>query len=230
MFKNRSNELERIDTGDYTSGEYEDFLRIIGSINRWMGDFRAMRRTLWREIERKHLPEFSVLDIGAGSGAMLVEIAKMARRQKINARLYGLELNEPSARMIGALKTNFPEIISVRGDALKLPFADGAFDYTICSLFTHHLTDEKIIAALREMRRVTRREIFVSDLHRHPLAYAGYQMLGKIFIRSQLVREDGSLSILRGFKPRELAALAAAAGLSNFSVRRSFPFRLVLQA
>ena len=189
-----------------------------------------MRQTLWREVKTQNLREISVLDVGAGSGAMLCEIARLAKKGKIKFNLCGLELNAPSAQMIAALRKDFPTIEAVRGDALQLPFADGAFDYAICSLFTHHLTDESVAAVLREMRRVARRKIFVSDLHRHPLAYAGYKTLGKIFIRSKLVREDGALSILRGFKPRELEKLAETAGFKNFLVRRSFPYRLVLEA
>ena len=222
--------MERIDTGDYTTREYADFLRIIGSINRWMGDFRAMRQTLWREVKTQNLREISVLDVGAGSGAMLCEIERLTKRDNIKAHLRGLELNAPSAIMIGELKKDFPTIEAVRGDALRLPFADGVFDYAICSLFTHHLRDDLVVDVLREMRRAARRKIFVSDLHRHPLAYVGYKMLGKFFIRSNLVREDGALSILRSFKPRELEKLAEAAGFKKFVVRRSFPYRLVLEA
>jgi hypothetical protein len=78
------------------------------------------------------------------------------------------------------------------------------------------------------MKRVTRRKIFVIDLHRHRTAYALYKIFCAAFRISPLVREDGSLSILRSFKPDELRALAEQANLENISVERYFPFRLVL--
>ena len=79
------------------------------------------------------------------------------------------------------------------------------------------------------MDRVSRRGIFVTDLHRHPLAYAAYKILCIIFRVSPLVRQDGSLSILRAFKPRELEVLAQRAAWADFRVERRFPFRLVLR-
>jgi ubiquinone/menaquinone biosynthesis C-methylase UbiE len=124
----------------------------------------------------------------------------------------------------------FDEIVSVSGDALELPFADAQFDYVICSLFTHHLLDQQVVKVLREMRRVAKRRIFVIDLHRHPVAYFLYTTLGKIVLHNRLVRHDGALSIMRGFKSDELLELAQRAGLRDVWVERHFPYRLVLSA
>ncbi|MCD9187071.1 MAG: methyltransferase domain-containing protein [Pyrinomonadaceae bacterium] len=230
MFQTRSEKLERIDTGDYTTEEYKRFLREISFINRFLGDIRALKKSLFREIEKKNLKEFSVLDVGAGSGEFLREIAKFARKTNRKARLYGLELNEISADSILRESKDFAEINSIRGDALKLPFAENSFDYAICSLFTHHFTDEKIVEILTEMNRISRRGIFVIDLHRHPFAYFSYKVFCKTFRISKLVTEDGSLSVLRSFKADELARLAEKANLKNIGIKRIFPFRLVLKA
>ena len=230
MFKKRNNQLERIDTGDYTPEEYEQFLREISRVNRFAGDNWTLRKTLLREIERENLQSFSVLDVGAGSGELLRTIAKFARKQNRKADLCGLELNARSAAAILEESKNFTGIRAVRGDALNLPFADNAFDYAICSLFTHHFTNENIVQILDEMARISRRNIFVIDLHRHQIAYYFYTTVGKIFIHSSLVRQDGALSILRSFTPSELEKLGQTANLAELSVARHFPFRLVLQA
>ena len=228
MFSTRSKRLERIDTGDYTAEEYDRFLEDIRKVNRYTGDNRALRRSLLQNLETADLREFSVLDVGAGSGELLRTIARFARKRGIDAELAGLELNSRSAASILEESYGFPEITSVRGNALALPFADASFDYVISSLFAHHLTDGQIIEALAEMSRVAKRNVFVIDLHRHRLAYAAYKCFCVAFGISRLVREDGSLSILRAFRPYELAAYADSAGFSEISVRRSFPFRLVL--
>ena len=60
----RSKQLERIDTGDYTAAEYDRFLKEIAFINRFLGDRRALRRSLLAEVERRGLTEFSLLDVG----------------------------------------------------------------------------------------------------------------------------------------------------------------------
>lgn len=228
MFQQRSYKLERLDTGDYTADEYDVCLSELRFINRWIGDTWALRKTLLREIVQKDLREFSVLDVGAGSGELLREIAKFARKSERKAKLVGLELNEISANSIATESKDFSEISAIRGNALQLPFADKSFDYIICSLFTHHFTDEKVVQILSEFRRVSRLGIFVIDLHRHPIAFGLYKVFCTAFRISSLVREDGSLSVLRGFKPNELKQLAQAAKMENASVTRHFPFRLVL--
>ncbi len=229
MFKTRSYQLERIDTGDYIEQEYEEFLREIRLVNRFAGDNRALRKTLLLEIEQANLQSFSVLDVGAGSGELLRTIAKFARRQNRQSKLFGLELNARSAEAIVEESKNFAGIFAVRGDAFDLPFADDAFDFVICSLFTHHFKDEKVINILTEMSRVSRRKIFIIDLHRHRGAYFFYKFFCAGFRISRLVREDGSLSILRSFKPNELENFGREARLEQISVKRHFPFRLVLE-
>lgn len=247
-FRERSLELEHLDKGDYTPEEYEGCMAELRRINRWLGDSRALaravlpgigrdlgregRRDLGREgrrdIERDGARAFSLLDVGAGTGELLREVARWARARGVRARLVGLELNERSARAILEESRGFEEVGAVRGDALRLPFDDGAFDYVMCSLFTHHFGDEACVGVLREMARVARRRVYVIDLHRHPVAYYFYTTAGRLFLRNRLVREDGALSILRGFAPSELRRLAERAGLSDFKVERRFPYRIVL--
>ena len=229
-FKQRSHRLEYIDTGNYTAEEYEGCISELQFVNRWMGDAHSLKATLLREIESQSLTSFSILDIGAGSGELLRVAATWARKTNRHLSAVGLELNESMAESIVEESEQFDEISSVRGDALKLPFADAEFDYVMCSLFTHHLLDEQVVQVLHEMSRVAKRRIFVIDLHRHPVAYFLYTTLGKIVLHNRLVRHDGALSILRGFKSDELLELGQHAGLRDIRVERHFPYRLVLSA
>jgi hypothetical protein len=80
------------------------------------------------------------------------------------------------------------------------------------------------------MSRVAKRRIFVIDLHRHPVAYQLYTTVAKLVLHNRLIRHDGALSILRGFKADELLALAQRAGLRDVWAERHFPYRLVLSA
>ena len=227
-FRKRSDELEHLDIGDYTPGEYEECITELQRVNRWLGDTHALRTSLIRELEEQPAVNFSVLDVGAGSGEILRAVAEWARQEKRACRLVGLELNERSAKAIVELSPR--QISSVRADAFQLPFSDNSFDYVICSLFTHHFADAGVADILREMSRVAARKIFVIDLHRHPIAYYFYTTIGRLFLHNRLIQQDGALSILRGFKPDELQQLARAAGLIAPQVERSFPYRLVLSA
>ena len=227
-FKRRSYELEDIDTGNYTPEEYEGCISELQVVNRWMGDAHALKQTLLKVAEQQNVRELSVLDVGAGSGELLRVAASWAKETGRRFKGVGLELNERSAQAILEQSKAFPEITSVRADALRLPFGDAEFDYVMCSLFTHHFRDEQVVDILREMHRVARRRIFVIDLHRDPVPYFFYTTLGKLVLKNRLIRHDGALSILRSFTPRELLNLARTAGLRNVAVEHHFPARLVL--
>jgi ubiquinone/menaquinone biosynthesis C-methylase UbiE len=229
-FRQRSLELEHLDKGDYTAEEYEGCIVELQRVNRWLGDARALRHSLLVEIEKRNLREFSVIDVGAGSGELMGVIATWARKTGRKTRLTGVDLNARSAKAIAERADTCPEISAVRGDAFRLPFAEDQFDYALCSLFTHHFPDAELVTILRELQRIAARGIFVIDLHRHPIAYFFYTTIARLFLHNRLIREDGALSILRSFKPEELLQLAQRAGLDHPRVERHFPYRLVLAA
>jgi SAM-dependent methyltransferase len=233
-FRQRSEALEHLDLGDYTPEEYEGCMVELRRVNRWLGDSRALARSvlpdIGNDLGRGGARAFSLLDVGAGTGELLREAAVWARGRGVRARLVGLELNARAARGILEESRAYGEIAAVRGDALALPFGEGAFDYVMCSLFTHHFRDEDCVRVLREMSRVARRRVYCIDLHRHPVAYYFYTTAGRLLLHNRLVREDGALSILRGFRSAELRRLAERAGLANSKVERRFPYRLVLSA
>ncbi len=229
-FRQRSYELENIDKGTYTPAEYEGCIVELQRVNEWLGDAKALRGSLLKEIKRRGLRSFSILDVGAGSGELLRVAAQWARDTDRSALLIGLELNERSAQAILEASADFPEISSLQGSGLMLPFPDAAVDYVISSLTLHHFDDEGAVNLLGEMGRVARRGIFVIDLHRNPVAYFFYTTLGHLFLHNRLIREDGALSILKSFTPDELEKLGQQAGLKNITVEKHFPSRLVLSA
>jgi ubiquinone/menaquinone biosynthesis C-methylase UbiE len=229
-FRQRSYELENIDKGTYTAEEYDGCLVELQRVNEWLGDAKALRGSLLKEIERQDLRSFSVLDVGAGSGELLRVLAAWARETDRTPALVGLELNARSAQAILEESAEFPEISSVQSSGLELPFPDASIDYVMSSLTLHHFDDDGAVSILREMGRVARRGIFVIDLHRNPTAYFFYTTLGHLFLHNRLIREDGALSILKSFTPDELEKLGQQAGLKNAAVKKHFPSRLVLSA
>ena len=228
-FRQRSYELENIDKGTYTPEEYEGCIVELQRVNAWLGDAKALRGSLLKEIEGQALQSFSVLDVGAGSGELLRVAAQWARETNRSGLFVGLELNKRSAKAILEESEGFPEIFSVQASGLVLPFSDNSVDYVISSLTLHHFDDEGAVEILREMGRVAARGIFVIDLHRNPMAYFFYTTLGHLILHNRLLREDGALSILKSFKRNELEKLGYQAGLGNVNVEKHFPSRLVLR-
>ena len=222
QFKTRSYELERLDTGDYTPAEYRRWQKEMFFIHRIFGELRALRRTLFRDIQNDGSKSISILDVGAGSGELLKQLLKWTTA--LETFTVGVELDRNAAESIKAAKIN-----AIQADALRLPFGDDSFDYSFCSLFLHHLSDENAKQLLREMARVSRKRLYIIDLNRHPTAYYTYKIFGRLFLQ-RFTLEDGALSILRSFTFEELNELANAAGLTEIKVERSKVNRLVLSA
>lgn len=218
-FSKRSDQLERLDTGDYTPAEYCRWQTEMRFIHRIFGEIRALRRTVFRDIAKTD-GNVSVLDVGAGSGELLRELSKWVSGR--TAFITGVEINRDAAHSIRSLGVS-----AVQCDALELPFADDSFDFVFCSLFLHHLSEEAAVRLLKEMSRVARNCIYVIDLNRHPTAYYLYRALGH-FLLQRFTLEDGSLSILRSRNPAELLGLAKLAGLRDIKVEHSRVNRLIL--
>jgi hypothetical protein len=71
---------------------------------------------------------------------------------------------------------------------------------------------------------------FTDDLHRARVPYLFGRVAFPLLFRSRVSVEDGLLSIRRGFRPDELRAAFARAGLPAVTVRRHFPYRLLAVA
>jgi hypothetical protein len=84
------------------------------------------------------------------------------------------------------------------------------------------------IQFLRELRRVARFAVVVSDLRRGAWPFLVTWTTLRLISRSPLIRHDGPMSIRRGFLPMELLALAEAAGWKTPRVFRHAFFRLAL--
>lgn len=153
-----------------------------------------------------------VLDLASGAGDLCRTLVRECRHRKVAVRLYSLDVHPQIQHYArGRAGEGYPEIGYVRGDARRLPFADGAFDLVTCTLALHHFTEVDAGKVLAEMRRVTRRWAVVSDLCRSIPAYAGVWLATRC-MANPITRFDGPVSVLRSYSGEELRMLADAAG------------------
>ncbi len=207
--------------------ELEASLDQIAGVNRWLGGTRALIRALRPLLPRAGPVSF--LDVGTGSAdvprALVAWGAAHDRAFHVTA-----SDRHPQTTRVARRRTLAELAITVlRANALRLPFADHAFDFSLCSLTLHHLADADQGPALRELARVARRAVLVNELERSWLNYFGARALAAtIWRRNPLTRHDGPISVLRSFTPDELTSIARRAGFQHVRVRRSFFRRLVL--
>lgn len=108
-----------------------------------MGQERRWRSVVARELDVQHGDR--VLDLAAGTGASSVPIAAMG------AQAVACDF---SLGMLEVGTTHHPQLKFVAGDALRLPFADRAFDAVTISFGLRNVSNVDV--ALAELARVTR--------------------------------------------------------------------------
>jgi ubiquinone/menaquinone biosynthesis C-methylase UbiE len=218
---------ERLDSSGHHHPTLSRSLGQVAAVNRWLGGWRALLR---------HLPELlpgegpaRVLDVATGSGDGPLVLARWARRHGRDLRITASD-NHPEILEVARRRTAGEPAIAVEAaDALRLPFPDAAFDAALLTLTLHHFEPEEAVQVLRELARVARGGIIVSDLDRTWANYAGALLLSwTIWARNPLTRHDGPLSVLRAYTAREIEELARRAGLRQARVHRHVFERLVL--
>jgi 2-polyprenyl-3-methyl-5-hydroxy-6-metoxy-1,4-benzoquinol methylase len=174
--------------------------------------------------------EFTLLDVGCGSGDTLRTIAKWARRRGIHARLFGIELSPVLAERAANLCRDYPEITIEHCDLFSMQNTRN-YDIVHCALMLHHFPeDQQVAQAIATMRELARVGIIVNDLHRHWFAYTSIAALTRAFSDSFIIKNDGPLSVARAFTRGELTELACQAGLSNARLEWRWAFRWLLTA
>jgi ubiquinone/menaquinone biosynthesis C-methylase UbiE len=116
----------------------------------------------------------------------------------------------------------------VQADGRMLPFGDRAVDIAYCATTLHHLDPASAAATLREMGRVARLAVVVTDLRRGWLPWWGARLLLPLLAVTPVTRHDGALSVARAYTAAELRGLAIEAGLKAVRVQRHLGHRLAL--
>lgn len=213
----RSRETELLDTG-VPAEEAQRSLADLRFVNRYLGDWSALRAALAPFLDRQAAPR--VLDVGSGSA----ELASLLHRRFPRALVVAVDLKP--LHLAAAPAT----LHRVADDARRLPFTPGAFDVVMASLFLHHFDDEDLSAVLRSLYDQSRDALVVNDLRRARVPHAFGRLVFPWLFRSPVSVHDGLVSIRRAFTTDELRKAFSEAGIRDVSIRRRFPYRLVAVA
>lgn len=222
---------ERLGDPDCDPLEFERTLRDFRITNRWLSRSRfLLARHVFGSMRKEPGRPRHLVDIGAGGGDLAAWLVGEARRRGLRLRVTAVDADPRAVALARRWHGALPGLDVRQGDVRDL---DGLkpVDYVFGNHILHHLEDGRIGDLLAYLSTLGTTGILLNDLERGAPAYAGFLVLGSLrFGRRSITVEDGLVSIRRGFRAGELAALAARARAPApaYRVLRLFPARLAL--
>ncbi|GAC1409415.1 MAG: hypothetical protein NVSMB53_01640 [Gemmatimonadaceae bacterium] len=186
---------------------------LFGGISSALGELKGSLKDVPRNA--------TLLDVGTGLGDIPCRARELARRNGVELRTIGLD----SALALASASRSSVEF-SLCANALHLPFVDNSIDIVMCSQLLHHFTGSDAVELLREMNRVARVRVIVSDLRRSLIAAAGLWLASFPLRFHAVSRHDGVVSVMRGFTPEELVETVHEAIARRPVVHRRRAFRV----
>lgn len=198
-------------------------LQDVARSNVWFGGASAVIAELAPLLRsaRDRAAPLTLLDVGTGAGDIPERARRVAERAGVTLRTIGLEV---TAALAATSRPRSGD--AVAGNALALPFANRSVDIVCCSQVLHHFEEVEGARLIAEMHRVARLRVIVSDLRRAWAAAIGFWLASHALGFHPVTRHDGVVSVLRGFRARELSAAVAAATGCRPAVRNRRGFRV----
>lgn len=213
-----------MDDLQYAGTMMDQTLKELEVINSWLGGNEVTLDALSRIVDGTNNQELQIADLGCGRGDMLRHIHRWAVRKRRSVTLTGIDANpyiiEAARRNLGDLTVDLQAI-----NILSKEFKGMEFDVVIGTLFYHHFSDEELIALFSELRSQCRLGFIINDIHRHPLAYYSIKFLTRIFSKSDMVKYDAPLSVLRAFAKQDLQNILRLAGCNHYTIKWRWAFR-----
>jgi ubiquinone/menaquinone biosynthesis C-methylase UbiE len=195
-------------------------IRDVARSNTLLGGTRAVLSVL-STVLRDVGPRATLLDVGTGLADIPRQARERAGRLGVALAAFGVDEAESLLRATGSSLDG-----GTCADARRLPFASASVDVVTCSQLLHHFADDEIALVLRELDRVSRGWVIVSDLRRSWLAACGFWLVSWPLGFHRVTRHDGFVSVLRGFTAEELARHVFEATGRRAEVRRHLGYRV----
>jgi 2-polyprenyl-3-methyl-5-hydroxy-6-metoxy-1,4-benzoquinol methylase len=223
-FSARSQDIEIMDDLNCEGEVVNQTLRELEIINRLLGGNDVTIDGLSKLVKSKK-QKIKIADLGCGSGEMLRLIYRWARKNSIDVELTGYDANPFIVQYATNHTPNSYNIKFRATDIFSEEFSNEKFDVIVGTLFFHHFTNEQLSFFFRQIQSQVSLGFIINDIHRHWLAYYSIKALTKVLSRSEMVRNDGPLSVLRAFSKKDLQLIMEKAMVENYSLRWMWAFR-----
>ncbi|MEM9679052.1 MAG: methyltransferase domain-containing protein, partial [Bacteroidota bacterium] len=187
----RSQETELMDDFSMKGDLLRDTLDKLGNINKWLGGNHVTLNGI-KSLLKNHPKSKTIhmVDLGCGHGDILRLIADYGRKQGYQFKLVGIDANEDAIAYAKELSVEYPEISYKNQDIFSEAFKTASYDIALATLFLHHFNEKEIVNLLSVLSNSTNLGIVINDLHRHPIAYYLFKLLG-VVISNEMIKQDG---------------------------------------
>ncbi|MCZ8227889.1 methyltransferase domain-containing protein [Flavobacterium sp.] len=222
----RTTSTEIMDDFSLEGEELREALDKIASINQFLGGNKVTLDGVKQLLGAISLNEtITIVDIGCGNGDMLRTLAQYAQKSGLVVELIGIDANRFTVNHAQQLSAAYENISFRCEDIFDTSFKEVKADLFLCTLTLHHFKNEEIEYLLPLFYRNSRLGIVINDLQRSGLAYRLFQLLCVVFRLNTMSREDGLISILRGFTKEELIRFSNQMNFNKWSIRWRWAFR-----
>ncbi|TBW29392.1 methyltransferase domain-containing protein [Gramella sp. KN1008] len=230
MFKpdtSRRTEMNEImDDFGLNGPELNKTLRDLEHINSWLGGNKitkdGVEKLLNSRIKGKTI---KIADIGCGNGAMMRKLGVWGRNKGYSFEFVGIDANSHAIQIAKELSKDYPEISFLNLNIFSDEFQKMEFDIILCTLTLHHFKDKEIINLVKRLHTQSRLGVVINDLHRSRIAYFLFRLFCSVFVNNEIARKDGLVSILRGFKKREIEEFSGHIRASDHYIHWRWAFR-----
>lgn len=170
----------------------------------------SMRHVQRRVLEQTQINlRTSVLDIGCGTGYILLQLAETIKK----GRIVGIDISSEMIKQASLKTENIKNIKIKKSGVEKIPYKKEMFDYVLTTDAFHHFKNAD--AAIKEMKRVTKENgtIIIADINIPP-----HFLTNLIFI------EPGCVHL---YSRKEMLELAEKHGLQIIKQKRVGLFFLI---
>lgn len=227
-FRHRSTESEIMDDQQIDPEKLAKVLKDISLANQLLGGNRITENKVMQILKENPKEDYTILDIGCGDGTILRRLADICRKRHLKTRFCGLDLNESAIGLARRYSEAYPEISYICNDFLIEDAEQYRSDVVLCTLTLHHVPSLKIPGFLDQLQRASRLAVIVNDLHRSPWAYYLFKLFSSIFIRTDIAKNDGLVSIKRGFRRKDLLQFTNHIREVNKEIEWRWAFRYLL--
>lgn len=228
--KYRTDEIELMDDFSIKGVLLRDALDKLANINKWLGGNHVTLGGL-KKILKDHPKQkiITIMDLGCGDGDMLRRVANYGKNEGYVFKLIGIDANEDAVSYARELSKNYSEISYLCQDIFSDEFKVLNYDLVLTTLFLHHFKEDEIVKVLKQIQEIATIGMVINDLHRHPMAYYLFKLLGLV-IKNKMVKQDGLTSILRAFKKEDLVRISKNLnGKSYIQWKWAFRFQWILK-